>query len=248
MTGLAGKTALITGGSRGMGRASAKALAAAGARVIVHYGKAATEANSAVAEIRSAGGNADAVMADLAAADGPRKLAEQVRAVAGSKLDIIIANAGIAGASSIEGQTIEKFDELYAVNLRAPFFVVQELLPLLQEGASVVLVSSLAARTAVGDLAAYSSTKGAVDTLVKYFAGALGPRGIRVNAVAPGVIATDMSSFAKSDTGRDFILSIQALKRVGQPDDVADVVAFLASNGARWITGATIPVDGGSKL
>ena len=95
---------------------------------------------------------------------------------------------------------------------------------------------------------AYASTKGADDTLVKYFAAALGPKGVRVNAVAPGVIDTDMSNFTKTEEGRNAALGMQALKRIGKPDDIADVVAFLSSNGARWITGTTIHVDGGSKL
>ena len=111
-----------------------------------------------------------------------------------------------------------------------------------------VLADRLAARASVGHLAAYAATKGAVDTLVKHFATALGPRGIRVNAVAPGVVETDMSNFTKTDAGRDFTLGMQALKRVAQPDDIGDVVAFLASHQARWVNGDTVHVDGGSKL
>jgi 3-oxoacyl-[acyl-carrier protein] reductase len=121
-------------------------------------------------------------------------------------------------------------------------------LPVLGEGSSVILVSSLGAHAAVGTLSAYAATKGAIDTLVKYFAAALGPRGIRVNAVAPGVIDTDMSNLVKTDEGKTSVLGMQALKRIGQPDDVGSVVAFLASQDARWITGDTIRVDGGSKL
>lgn len=112
----------------------------------------------------------------------------------------------------------------------------------------MILVSSLAARSAVGALSAYAATKGAISTLVTHFAAELGARGIRVNAVAPGVVETDMSSFAKTDAGREFTLSMQTLKRVAQPADIADVVAFLASDHARWITGDTIQIDGGSKL
>ena len=123
---------------------------------------------------------------------------------------------------------------------------MQLLLPVLGAGSSVILVSSLGAHAAVGTLSAYA--EGAIDTLVKYFAAALGPRGIRVNAVAPGVIDTDMSNLVKTDEGKSFVLGMQALKRIGQPDDVGSVVAFLASQDARWITGDTIRVDGGSKL
>lgn len=248
MATLSGKTALVTGASRGIGRAAALALAEGGAQVLVHYGQGKTEAEAVVAEIRKAGGRAEAISADMAAPDGPHKLAGQVRAIIGDRLDILVANAGIAKSSTIEEATVEDFDRLFAVNVRAPFFLVQQLLPILHDGSSVVLVSSLAARAAVGTISAYAATKGAIDTLVTQFAAALGPRGIRVNAVAPGIVQTDMSNFTKTDAGRDFTLSIQALKRVAEPDDIGGVIAFLASDQARWITGDTIRVDGGSKL
>ena len=248
MASLQGKTALVTGASRGIGRASALALAKAGAQVLVHYASGAAEAQAVVAEIRGAGGRADAVQADLGAADGPHALARQVREVVGDRLDILVANAGVSVGGTIEETTVEAFDRMVAVNVRAPFFLVQQLLPILGKGSSVVLVSSLAAHASVGALSAYAATKGAIDTLVKHFAAALGERGVRVNAVAPGVVATDMSKFAKTDAGRDFTLSMQALKRVAQPDDIADAVAFLASDASRWVTGDTLRVDGGSKL
>ena len=248
MSKLSGKTALVTGASRGIGRATALALARDGARVLVHYGQGKAEAEAVVAEIRAAGGSADAVAADLAAADGPHKLAAEVRALVSDRLDVLVANAGVSKAAPIEEITVADFDRLFAVNVRAPFFLVQQLLPLLKDGSSIVLLSSLAARAAVGTLHVYAATKGAIDTLVKHLAAALGPRGIRVNAVAPGVVQTDMSNFTKTDAGRDFTLGMQALKRLAEPDDIGGVVAFLASNDARWIAGDTIHVDGGSKL
>jgi len=248
MPNLAGKTALVTGASRGIGRAGALALAASGAQVLVHYGRGVKEADGVVGEIRKAGGRADAIAADLAAADGPSKLAKLARDIVGDRLDILVANAGIAKTAGIEDTTIEDFDRLFAVNVRAPFFLVQQLLPIRSKGSSVVFVSSLAARAVVGTLPAYAATKGAIDTLVKHFASLLGARGIRVNAVAPGVVETDMSSFAKTDAGRDFALGMQALKRLAQPEDIGGVITFLASEDARWITGDTIHVDGGSKL
>jgi 3-oxoacyl-[acyl-carrier protein] reductase len=248
MTVLSGKTALVTGASRGIGRASALALAKAGAQVLVHYGRGKEEAEAVVQQIRNAGGRADALSADLSQPDGPQTLAKQVRAIVGDRLDILVSNAGISKAATIEETQIQDFDSQFAVNVRAPFFLVQQLLPILGTGSSIVMVSSLAAHASVGNLSAYAATKGAIDTLVKHFASALGPRGIRVNAVAPGVVETDMSNFARTDAGRDFTLGMQALQRVAQPDDIGDVVAFLASDNARWVNGDTVRVDGGSKL
>lgn len=256
MATLQGKTALVTGASRGIGRATALALANAGARVLVHYRRAAAEANAVVANIRKTGGNADALKADLAVADGPTELTKQARQILDDRLDILVLNAGISKAVPVENQTLDDFDSLFSTNVRSPFFLVQQLLPLLGEGSNIILVSSLVAHAVPGSpgqpgvplLPAYAATKGALDTLAKHFAATLGPRGIRVNAVAPGVIETDMSNFTKTDAGRDLALGMQALKRIGKPDDVADVIVFLASDGARWITGASIPVDGGSRL
>jgi 3-oxoacyl-[acyl-carrier protein] reductase len=249
MTNLSGKTALVTGASRGIGRASALALAKAGAQVLVHYNTGEKEAAAVVAEIRKTGGNAEKITTDLRAPDGPHALAERVRAIIGDRLDILVANAGInKKPCTIEETTVEDFDALFAVNVRAPYFLVQQLLPSMGNGSSVVLLSSLVAHASVGMLSAYAATKGAIDTLVKHFASALGERGIRVNAVAPGVVPTDMSSFARTEAGQDFTLGIQALKRMATPDDIGAVVAFLASDEARWITGDTLQVDGGSKL
>jgi 3-oxoacyl-[acyl-carrier protein] reductase len=252
---LENKTALVTGASRGIGRATALALARAGAHVLVHYGRSRPEAESLVVEIRRKGGNADPISADLGTPDGASLLAKQVRSIVGDRLDVVVLNAGISKAARIADYTVEDFDSLFATNVRGPFLLVQQLLPVLGDGSSVVVVSSLGARSVVGkpglndpSILAYASTKGALETLVRNWAAILGSRGVRVNAIAPGVIDTDMSNFTKTEAGREVALGMQALKRLGKPEDVADVVAFLASDGARWITGASIPVDGGSKL
>jgi 3-oxoacyl-[acyl-carrier protein] reductase len=248
MASLTGKTALVTGASRGMGRASALKLAEAGAQVLVHFSSGEKEAERVVAEIRQGGGLADAVGVDLAAADGPHKLAERTREIVGDQLDTLIANAGVSKAAKIEDTTVEDFDRLFAINVRAPFFLVQQLLPILGNGGAVVFLSSLAAHAVVGLLPAYAATKGAIETMTKHFASLMGERGVRVNAIAPGVVETEMSSFTKTENGRNFALGMQAIKRLAQPDDVAGVVAFLVADEARWITGEIIRVDGGSKL
>jgi 3-oxoacyl-[acyl-carrier protein] reductase len=180
---------------------------------------------------------------------------KKVRSVVGDRLDIVVLNAGVSKSARIADHTVEDFDNLFSTNVRGPFFLVQQLLPALGEGSNIVVISSLGARMVVGkpglenpSILAYAATKGALETLVKNWAAILGPRGIRVNAVAPGVIDTDMSNFTKTEAGREAALGMQALQRIGKPEDIADVVAFLASDGARWITGASIPVDGGSKL
>ncbi len=255
MAALQDRTALVTGASRGIGRATASALAGAGAHVLAHYGRSAQDAESLVAGIRSKGGRADAISADLGTPEGATLLAREVRSLVGDRLDVLVLNAGISKAARIADYTVEDFDNLFATNVRSPFFLVQQLLPILGEGSNIIVISSIGAHAVVGQpgldnpsILAYASTKGALETLVKNWAAILGPHGIRVNAVAPGVIDTGMSNFAKTEAGRELTLGMQALKRIGQPEDVADVVAFLASDAARWITGASIPVDGGSKL
>jgi 3-oxoacyl-[acyl-carrier protein] reductase len=255
MATLQGKTALVTGASRGIGRVTASALANAGAHVLVHYGRSTQDAESLVAGIRSKAGRANAIRADLGTPEGPTLLAKEVRSIVGERLDVLVSNAGISKVGTIKDHTAEDFDNLFATNVRSPFFLVQQLLPVLGEGSNIIVISSLGARAVVGkpgldnpSILAYAATKGALETLVKNWAAILGPRGIRVNAVAPGVIDTDMSNLTKTEVGREATLGMQALKRIGKPEDVADVVAFLVSDKARWISGASIPVDGGSKL
>src|SRR5258705_9060742 len=249
------KAARVGGAPGGMGRATALALAETGAHVLVHYGRSAQEAQSLVESIHSNGGHADAIRADLGTPEGATLLANEVRSIVGKQLDLVVSNAGISKAATIRDHTVEDFDNLFATNVRSPFFLVQQLLPVLSEGSNIIVISSVGAHAVIGkpgldnpSILAYASTKGALETLVKNWAGVLGPRGIRVNAVAPGVIDTDMSNFTRTEAGREATLGMQALKRLGKPQDVADVVAFLVSDAARWITGASIPVDGGSKL
>jgi NAD(P)-dependent dehydrogenase (short-subunit alcohol dehydrogenase family) len=249
MTDLSNKIALVTGASRGLGRAAAARLAEAGARVIVHYSASREAAESIAAEIRAKGGTADLIAGDLSAVDGAHKLAEAVRGLGIDRLDILVNNAGVGTFSSIDEQSVEEFDRLFAVNVRSPYFLVQQLLPLLGEGSSVIFLSSVVARVAFEGTSAYSATKGAVEVITRNLAAELGQRGIRVNAIAPGAIETDMAeSFIGTDEGKEWVKSAQALKRIGQPDDIADAVLFLASNDSRWVDGRSLEVSGGTRL
>src|SRR6266852_2965370 len=183
MTTLQNKTALVTGASRGIGRATAAALARAGAHVLIHYGRSTQEAESLAAEIRTKGGRANVISADLGTPNGASLLAKQVGSIVGDRLDVLVLNAGISKVARIADYTVEDFDNLFATNVRGPFFLVQQLLPVLGEGSNIVLVSSATAHTVVGkpglenpSILAYASTKGAIETLVKHWAAILGPQ------------------------------------------------------------------------
>src|SRR5258708_29677308 len=221
MASLTNKTALVTGASRGIGRATASALANAGAHVLVHYGLSAQDAESIVADIHSKGGRADAIQTDLGTPDGATLLAKEVRSIAGERLDVLVSNAGISKAATIADHTVEDFDNLFATNVRGPFFLVQQLLPLLGEGSNIIVISSIGAHAVVGrpgldnpSVLAYSATKGALETLVNNWAAILVPQGIRVNAVAPRVIDSDMSHLPTAEAGRALPFGMQALKPV----------------------------------
>src|SRR6201987_1051639 len=187
MTTLQNKTALVTGASRGIGRATASAFADAGAHVLVHYGRSAQDAESLVAGILSKGGRANAIRADLGTPEGATLLAKEVRLIIGERLDVLVSNAGISKAATIKDHTVADFDNLFATNVRGPFFLVQQLLPILREGSNIIVISSAVARTVVGkpglddpSILAYAATKGATETLVKHLGAILRPPGIRV--------------------------------------------------------------------
>lgn len=245
---LAGKIALVTGSARGIGHAIATRLAARGAHVLAHQRVAGDSA--LVAEIVAAGGTATVVVGELGTPEGVAAVAAStIAALGGVKLDILVHNAGIGGGGSLETTTVEDFDKVFAVNVRAPLFLTQALSPhLADNGGRIIVLSSVVGRTAFPQFVTYAMTKGAVNVLIRNLAVQFGAREITVNGVAPGVIETDMSSFAKSEDGQAFVLSIQSLQRIGQPAEIADVVAFVASPDARWISGDIIDVSGGSKL
>jgi 3-oxoacyl-[acyl-carrier protein] reductase len=251
---LEGKIAVVTGASRGIGRAIAERLAADGALVAVHYGKSPAAAAETVNSITAAGGSAFTVGADLGSKGGVKALFsgldEELRARTGDiKFDILVNNAGIAPFISFAETTEAILDEIYTVNFKSLFFVTQEGVKRLRDGGRIVSTSSGASRTPLPAVAAYSALKAPIDNLTKSLAVELGPRNITVNVIAPGVIDTDMAAaFTRSDEGQDFAKSKQALKRIGRPDDVADVVGFLAGKDGRWITGQVLEATGGTAL
>jgi NAD(P)-dependent dehydrogenase (short-subunit alcohol dehydrogenase family) len=250
MTDLTGRTALVTGASRGIGRAIAERLAADGALVAVHYGSNDAAAEQTVTAIEKAGGQAFAVRADLAeTAELDGLFARLWDGLAGRPLDILVNNAGVVDASAtIEGATPEAFDRLFAVNVRAPLFLVQRALPLMPDGGRIVNVSSGVTWFATPDVV-YSMSKGALNVLTRSLAQTQGRRGITVNTVSPGITETDMNSWlTESPEAARGVANMVALGRHGQAADIADAVAFFASDDGRWVTGQTLEVNGGLLL
>ncbi len=240
---LAGKKALVTGASRGIGRAIAIALAAEGADVAITYEKSADAAKEVVKEIEKAGQKGVAIAANSANADAVKKsIKETVDSLGG--LDILVNNAGIIANGTFEEMKIEDLDKILNVNIRAVVLASQAAIPHLKEGGRIINIGScLAERVSWPGLSVYSMTKSALISLTKGLARDLGARGITVNIVHPGPIDTDMnpadSEFAKSQVG------MIALGHYGKPEDVADAVTFLAGPGAKQITGTGLVVDGG---
>jgi NAD(P)-dependent dehydrogenase (short-subunit alcohol dehydrogenase family) len=250
---LKGKTALVTGASRGIGRATALKLAARGALVAVHYGRGRDEAAAVVRVIAEAGGKAFAVGADLTQPMSVPKLFKQLdvefTARTGAReLDILVNNAGIGPRAPIEDVTPEALDEIIQVNLKAPFLIIQQASSRLRDGGRIINVSSMATQNAFPQLAAYVASKAGLEALTLSLAQHFGPRGITVNAVLPGATATDMNPGAANPEIAARIAAATALGRMGEPDDIADVIAFLASDEARWVTGQRIQVSGGQRL
>ena len=249
MADLTGKTALVTGASRGIGRAIAQRLARDGALVAVHYGHSEAAAKEVVTSIEQAGGRAFQIRVELGTGCDVETLFTSLeQGLAGQPLDILVNNAGILDATPLEQLTPDTFDRSFAINVRAPLFIIQRALPLLRDGGRIVNISSAVTRIASPFLH-YAMAKGALEVLTRTLAQALGARGITVNTVTPGVVDTDMGAWIHAAPGIEAaVRSTVALGRIGKPDDIADVVAFLTSNDARWITGEAIDASGGQWL
>lgn len=242
-----GKVAVVTGGSRDIGRAIAIKLAKEGAKVVVNYNSSEAGANETVKEIKSAGGEAIAVKADVSNLQDINTLKEKTVAAFGSKVDILVNNAGGLFARKTLQELDESFyDLLMGVNFKATVFVMQAFEPLMGEGGSIINLSSLAARDGGGGGSSlYASSKGAVTTFTRAMSKELGPKGIRVNAVNPGLIATTFHDTFTTDAIREKVAGMTPLRREGKAEEIADLVSYLASSEASFITGGNFDINGG---
>ncbi|MFJ9852977.1 SDR family oxidoreductase [Streptomyces sp. NPDC101150] len=251
---LRGKTALITGSSRGIGRGIAQRLAADGALVAVHYGSNDAAAKETLENIRAAGGRAFALGVPLGVPGDAEALfaafdAELAAYGGDSGLDILVNNAAISLPGHIGEVTPEEFDRTIAVNTKAPLFIVQQALHRMRNGGRIINISSAVTTTAFPSTLAYALSKGAMDTLTLTLAKDLGERDITVNTIAPGFVETEMNAALRATPeARAALAGLSAFNRLGHPGDIADVAAFLASDDSRWITGQRIDATGGSML
>ena len=252
---LEGKTALVTGASRGIGARTAQRLAQAGALVAVHYGNSRDKADAVVGSIRDFGGEAFAVGADLASIAAIETLFEQLdaeftRRTGCNGLDILVANAGIGGAgSSFAEASPETFDALFNTNVRGMFFTCQHAIPRLRDDGRVVCIGSLAARGAAPERVLYASSKHFVNNLVPSLAKELASRRITVNAIAPGAVDTDLIAGLKKDPKMiEMIVKTTPFGRLGTPDDISGAIMMLIGPDAAWVTGQVIEATGGARL
>jgi 3-oxoacyl-[acyl-carrier protein] reductase len=248
MSKLTGKVAVVTGASKGIGAAIAKALAAQGASVVVNYASSKAGADSVVDAITAAGGKAVAVAGDVAKAADAQGIIDTAVETYG-RLDILVNNSGVYEFGTIEEITEEHFHKHFNVNVLGLLLATQAAAKHLGEGGSIVNVSSVVSRITPAGSSVYTATKGAVDAITGVLAKELGPRKIRVNSVNPGMIATE-GTHSAGIIGSDFekwAISTTPLGRIGQPDDIADVAVFLASEDSRWLTGESLIASGGSR-
>ncbi|GAA4838419.1 SDR family oxidoreductase [Paenibacillus vulneris] len=254
MSKLQGKIALVTGASRGIGRGIALRLAEEGALVAVHYGKRQSQAEEVVRQIQNHGGSAFTVHADFHSLKGVTDLYDAMdealyKRTGENRFDILVNNAGIGQMVTIEDTTEQSFDEVMNINVKAPLFVIQQALPRLRDEGRIINISSFVTKMALPNVFAYSISKGAVNTLTSVLAQQLGKRLITVNAILPGFINTEMNADTlQSLEGQKFAAGLSTFNRWGEPEDVANIAAFLASSDSRWVTGQLIDASGGSHL
>ncbi|MER7338988.1 SDR family oxidoreductase [Streptomyces sp. NPDC000075] len=251
---MSGKSALVTGASRGIGRGIAERLAADGALVAVHYARNAEAAGAVVSSIRAAGGQAFPLCTELGVPGDTESLytafdAALVRRGIEPRLDVLVNNAAVSGSARIHEVTAELVDRIFSVNVKALLLLTREGLTRMPEGGRVINISSAITRMSYPESIVYSMSKGALNTLTLALAKELGPRGITVNAVAPGFTATDMNAKLRTTPeGLARLAGLSVFDRIGSPSDIAGAVAFLASPDALWVTGQLLDASGGMHL
>ncbi len=239
-----GKVALVTGASRGIGRAIAERLGRDGASVIVNYSGNLEAASETVAAVEKAGGKAIAVRADVGQVADVARLFDETIGHFG-RLDILVNNAGSMFNKPLADVTEEEYDRIFAVNVKGAFFACQQAARRMADGGRIVNLSSSTTALMLPTYSAYVATKGAVEQFSRVLAKELGPRGITVNVVSPGPTDTDLFGQGKTEQDKQRFAQMAALGRLGRPEDIADVVAFLASDESRWITGQNLRANGG---
>ncbi|MEJ2222453.1 MAG: SDR family oxidoreductase [Desulfobacterales bacterium] len=241
---LSGKIALVTGASRGIGRAIAERLSRDGASVAINYVRNLDKAEEVFTEITSAGGTAFTIQADVCRIDGIQQLFEKTLEHFG-RLDILVNNAGIRISPTVADLQEEEFDRLFAINVKGPFFACQQAAHQISDGGRIINISSAVTQMMLSGYSIYAASKAAVDQLTRVFAKEVGGRQITVNAVAPGPVDTELLREGKTEEQIQQMAQMAAFGRLGKVEDIADAVAFLASDDARWITGQVIHVNGG---
>lgn len=246
MSGLLGKVALVTGASRGIGAATALRLAADGARVAVNHSRSPEAAQQVVHRIRSAGGEAEVLQADLSRAEEAERLVEETLRRFG-RIDILVNNAGVYEPAALADLDAEHFDRHFALNVRGPVLLSRAAAARMESGSVILNISSGLGSVPAPGVSVYGASKAALESFTRSHAVELGPRGIRVNCVAPGTTDTEMLRSGMPEEARAGLVALTPLGRLGQPEDVADVLAFLASEQARWVTGQVIAASGGLR-
>ncbi|MBP1965983.1 SDR family oxidoreductase [Paenibacillus aceris] len=244
MYNLSGKVAIVTGASRGIGREIAELLAQHGAKVVINFASNPAKAEEVVAGIKQNSGEALAVQADIGQVAEIEMLFEKTLAAFG-QIDILVNNAGIMITKPLAAMTEDDFDKQFAVNVKGTYFACQQALKHMNKGGRIINFSTSVAGMMFPAYSVYAGTKGAVEQFTRQLAKELGPAGITINAVAPGPVNTELFTIGKSEEQVQGIKNMNAFGRLGEPDDIAGAVLFLASEESRWITGQTIRINGG---
>jgi len=241
---MTGKVAIVTGGSRGIGREIVLKLSGLGASVVINYALDRKSAEELAQQIVEGGGAAHVVKADMANVQDIERLFENTISTYGH-LDILVNNAGIANYKNIADFSEDEFDEIFAVNVKGVFFCCRQAARLMADNGGIINIGSTVTRVMLPTYGAYAATKGAVEQITKVLAKELGPRGIRVNTLSPGPVDTELFRAGKSKEQVDQLASLAALGRIGRPEDIADMVALLFDPQSRWVTGQNILINGG---